>query len=153
YLYAFLYLGLVLTPHTMEADPIIYVADDTRQLGTINLTTGTFTRKGYTPVAMYDIAFAPNGDLYGLNSSSETKLYQIDPDTGTSTLVGNVGAFVYALAFRNDGTLFAAGGSTLYRVNTTTGASTVVGSYGPYVATGDLEFDSGGSLYLTTNGD
>jgi len=63
-------------------------------LYTVDKTTGVFTPgTSTTPVGMQGLSFAPNGRLYGANTTTDS-LYVIDPVTGTSTLIGAHGANV-----------------------------------------------------------
>jgi hypothetical protein len=99
------------------------------------------------PKPMFDIAFDPAGDLYGVDARST--LYRIDPGTAATTRVGLVGAAINALAFATDGTLYGAG-RRLYRIDSATGAGAPIGSFGRLRSAGDLAFDGAGDLYLST---
>lgn len=121
---------------------------------TINADTGDVTPIGRTRFAISDIAFAPDGTLYGISSIT---LFKINPLTAATTVIGDFGvANMNALAVRSDGTLFAAGVNRVYTINPTTGAATALPSFldefgGPFRSSGDLEFDPAGNLYLTSN--
>jgi hypothetical protein len=84
--------------------------------------------------------------LWGVDSSS---LYKIDPNNAQAKVLGNVGSFVNALTFNQDGTLYAAGGNSLYTVNTITVAGALIGNL-PVSSGGDLAFVNN-ELYLSTN--
>ena len=104
---------------------------------------------GSTGVTLTDIAFAPNGDLYGLTF---TDLYRVNPLTAAVTLVGPHGIpSGNALVFGGGGVLYAAGdlSTNLYSINPSTGASTVLGDIGAASA-GDLAFVNG-DLYMSSN--
>ena len=109
---------------------------------------------GSLPAVMSDIA-AFNGTLYGITGGG--KLYSIDPSSGSGTAIGSgTGVALNALAFSPSGALYAAGGDSLYTIDITTGTATEIGSGsgdGAYISSGDLEFDSGGNLYLASSGD
>lgn len=114
---------------------------------------GTFIAEtGGGAVNLPSIAVHPfTGVMYGGGGGSNVgdcdnhlgnnlpNLYEVDPVTGDTTLVGatNEGNLV-GLDFRKDGTLFAAvktpggpsGGSALGIVNTATGDTTIVGPFG-----------------------
>lgn len=108
---------------------------DTGDLFSINTTTAALTRIGTTGVIrMVDIAFAPDGTLYGFDAGTQPKLYKINTTTGASTVVAALGVqqgdFVYegALTFRNN-TAYAMGLTSattpfLFNINTTSGAIT-----------------------------
>ena len=98
---------------------------------------------------MTDIAFAPDGRLFGLDFDT---LYEIDPRTAETTPIGNHGIpSGNALVFAADGTLYGMGGlsSQLFELDPATGAATALGDVGEFSA-GDLAF-YGGELYLSTS--
>jgi hypothetical protein len=103
-------------------------------------------------VVMSDIAFAPNGALYG---SGGLDLYRIDPTTAQTTLIGTTGLpnILNALVFGSDGTLYGASldDDNLYKINPNTGTATVIGQTG-FFSYGDLAFNHG-QLYLTSTTD
>jgi hypothetical protein len=96
---------------------------------------------------LYDIAFDPSGNLFGVDSAN---LYQVDTTTGTTTVVGPLGGIsgiMNSLVFGNDGVLYGAS-DQLYRINANTAAVTSIGPIG-FTSAGDLAFLNG-VLYLTT---
>jgi len=98
---------------------------------------------------MFDIAFDPSGQLYGIDSTSN--LYKIDSTNGATTFIGGLGTFANSLEFRNDGVLFAAGFNSIYTVDVNTGVATPVFTLpSQHSAAGDIAFDALGNLYLTT---
>lgn len=128
--------------------PILYIDDEVGVLGTVDVNTGATTLIGATGVQLTDIAFAPDGTLYGL---SFIALYEIDPNTAQATFIGYHGIPLgNALVFDANGTLFAAGGDSnyLYTINPATGLATVLGSTG-YYSYGDLAFNNG-TLFLSS---
>ncbi len=80
------------------------------------------------------LAFRPSdGALFG---ATQSKLYTINPATGTATLVGsygsptNLGTTGQNIRFAQDGNLYVSNTSTntdIYRINTSTGAATWMG--------------------------
>ena len=164
-------LGLVALAGQARAD-IIYYSDSAGNIGTVNTVTLTATTIGSTGVgAMSDIAFAPNGTLYGVNLRGlgllPSSLYTISPTTGQATIVGAVGgtgeAGLSALAVSPAGTIYAARPvgialtTQLSTLNPTTAVGTNLGSpltgHGQLLDTGDLVFVNG-KLYVTdTAGD
>jgi hypothetical protein len=97
---------------------------------------------------MTDIAFDPNGNLWGITFGS---LYKIDKTTAASTLIGNLGTSANSLVFDSSGVLYTAN-SSLYTVDTSTGATSLVGNGGDsYSSSGDLAF-IGGELFLSSSG-
>ncbi len=112
---------------------------------------------GSLPAVMSDIA-AYDGSLYGISeapSGGFSTLYSINPSSGSGTAIGSgTGVALNALAFSPSGTLYAAGGDSLYTIDLDTGTATIIGSgsgAGAYTSSGDLEFGSGGTLYLTSS--
>ncbi|MFO0959533.1 MAG: PEP-CTERM sorting domain-containing protein [Isosphaeraceae bacterium] len=133
------------------ADTILWVDDASGVLGKVNVDTGAVTVVGNMGVVMTDIAFAPNGDLYGITFNG---LYRINPTTAAATLIGQLTfAGANALVFGTDGTLYVANSNTtsLYRANTSTGAETVLGNIG-FSSAGDLAFVAG-NLYMSSSAD
>ena len=133
------------------AAPLLWVGDSGGTLGTVDVATGNVNVVGAMGATMTDIAFDPNGNLYGISFSN---LYSINKTTGAASLIGahNItGGSKNSLVFDAAGTLYAANNS-LYTLNTGTGASTLVGNGGsPYSSSGDLAF-IGGDLFLSSGG-
>lgn len=134
-----------------QADPILWVNDSNGGLGRVDVSDGSVDLIGNTGVVLTDIAFAPNGDLYGI---SFTDLYRIDTTTAAATHIGSTGiSDGNALVFGHDGTLYGAGNTSadLYQINISSGAATALGNIG-FNSAGDLAFVDG-KLYLssTTN--
>lgn len=100
----------------------------------------------HAPTCWYDIAFAPNGRLYG---SDAYRLFEIDTVSGKLTLIGSFGSFINGMTFVGD-TLYASGDTNLYTIDLLTGHAHMVGSPG-YVSAGDLQWFQG-ALYLTARG-
>lgn len=87
----------------------------------------------------------------------------VDVATGTPTVVGQMGATMFDIAFDSAGNLWGISGSDLYRINRSSAATTFVGSLGlgqfllnalVFGADGTLYATGGGSLYTinTTTG-
>ncbi len=128
----------------------LYVVDQSGVLGTVDVRSGTVSVIGDTGVVLIDIAFHPQGRLFGLTSD---RFYEIDPSTGTVTDLGAHGLpQANALVARADGTLYAAGsGSTwLYTIDPNSARATPYRDTG-YHAWGDLAFLDG-ALFMTTWG-
>jgi plastocyanin len=69
-------------------------SDRTEDLDRIDQVTGVMTPIGPRQTVISDIAFAPDGMLYG--SSPTGELYTIDPDTGAKTLLFNTNITSFA---------------------------------------------------------
>ena len=128
------------------ANPVLWVGDAAGRLATIDVVTGATTVIGAMGITMYDIAFDPQGHLYGINGAS---LYAIDPVTAAASFIGTGGGGnINSLVFGSDGKLYGAS-TSLYVFDAATGARTSVGSLGAGVtSSGDLAFING-QLYLT----
>ena len=138
--------GLLMAANALAA-PTLWVDDALGNLGRVDVATGAVSIVGNTGVVLFDIAFNPSGDLYGI---THTSLYRIDPATAHASFIGSLGTGLNSLVFAADGTLYGASNS-LYTISTVTGTATSVGSGGaPYNSSGDLAF-VGGNLYLSSN--
>jgi hypothetical protein len=144
---------------SVNAADVVWVNDDLGKLGKVDVTTGTVTMVGDMGVILSDIAFAPNGDLYGIgfveiDNLAPSTLYKIDPLTAAVTTIGLLGLDgANALVFGVDGTLYTASSIDigLYSVNTSTGASSFLGTTG-FASAGDLAFVNG-NLYMSSVND
>ncbi|HYW81150.1 MAG TPA: hypothetical protein VE890_16325, partial [Thermoguttaceae bacterium] len=125
---------------------------------------------------IFDVAFAPWGELYGIGGAPEgpSDLYLIDLDLNAepggqieTTYLGQIVAdnatiFANGLEFRDDGQLFAVGYDNqgegfIFSIDTQypevqAGIREAVKerSLGDYLSAGDLTFDSSGTMYVTT---
>jgi hypothetical protein len=104
-------------------------------LRTVNTTTGATTVVGDMGVSSSgDLAFdLSSGNLF-LSAASfpNDNLYQVDPNTAASTLVGSIGfPAVFGIDFFFGSTLFGlTNGGALITINTTSGAGTFVANTG-----------------------
>lgn len=139
-----------------HADAILWVDDTSGEIGTVDLTTHKVTVVGNSREALTDIAFASNGNLYGVSFSG---FFAVSQTTGAATLIDtpDVGfGGLNALVGAPGGGLLTASNTTtsLYSLTTSGIAGTFTGTTGRNSA-GDLAF-SGSSLYLSavdpTNG-
>lgn len=148
--------------NTVVADPVAYYTDGEGGLYRINnLQTGQATSLGNIGQVLFDIAFSPKGQLYGIDGYGN--LYTVNdlstqPQLGPAVslhLADGMNISPNALEFRSDGSLFAVAGNEVYQINPTTGLAT------PRFAlpngdqsSGDLVFDNEGNVFITaTNGD
>jgi hypothetical protein len=131
---------------SVSAAPILYIGDAFGNLGTVDVATGDVSVIGRMPAVMTDIAFDPNGNLYGITF---TGLYSINRTTAAATFIGNTGISSNSLVFDSSGNLYTANNS-LYSINTTTGSASRIGNGGAaYNSSGDLAF-IGGELFLSS---
>lgn len=127
----------------------IYVVDSGGRLATVDPLGGNVSLIGRMNVVMTDIAFHPDGELFGI---SFFDLYRIDEATAAITRVGRHGVpGGNSLVFSGDGTLYAAGSDSfnLFQINPSSGAASNLGSIG-FRAAGDLAF-FGNSLLLASS--
>jgi hypothetical protein len=153
--------GLVLSA---RAQNDVYAVEflGNNRFGTINLMNGTFTEISSLSGTYNDIAYAPDGSLFGLYNNGAS-LVTFNNTNGVVTQVAPLSVpGIESIAFRpTDGVLFGVGLSVigaphdgLYTINPTTGETTFVGGFGnaynlfnPYPQ--NIRFDSDGNLYLS----
>jgi hypothetical protein len=135
-----------------SASPVLWISDASGNLGTIDVGTHSTNVIGNMGIQMTDIAFAANGNLYGIGLSGG--LYSIDTLSANATLIGNPSTpsagVLNSLVFGSNGILYAAD-TSLYTLNINTGAATSIGSGEGYESSGDLAFING-DLYLSAKG-
>lgn len=132
------FLALALASAAAAA-PNLYTHDEVGRLAIVDVGTGNVTLIGTMGAVMTDIAFAPDGRLFGITF---TALYQIDPATAATTFIGSHGVpGGNALVFGGDDVLYAAGGTStnLYQIDPANGSTASLGSIGALSA-GDLAF-------------
>jgi len=98
-----------------------------------------------TDGTLTDVAFDPNGNLFGITFSN---LYSINQVSGAATLIGGLGGNRFnALTINSSGQAFSAADSVgdLFSVNLGTGLATSLGTIGAGFtsSSGDLEFANG----------
>lgn len=149
--------GLAFSP----AGDLYGVSDAQDLLLKINPRTGAATIIGPLNVDPQDrpynnldfgLAFTCNGSLW-LSSDTTSKLWQVDPTSAQSHLVGDIGAKITGLAAKGN-ELYGIGveeNQTLYRINTSTGIATAVGALNlpDRFYDAGLDFDSQGQLWAT----
>ncbi len=129
--------------------PILHAHDSDGDLFTVDVTTGETNVIGRMPAVMFDIAFAPDGQLYGVDGAANANLYVIDASDASGTLIGSVGAPINALVFSPAGTLLGAQ-DQLFSIDLETGTGTPFPEdLGTFSSAGDLAFDAQGRLLLS----
>lgn len=123
----------------------IYATTYNLELYSFNLTNCTRQFKGYTGLFL-DIAFTPNGKLWGINGS---QLYQIDTATAKHTFVGSIPIPAVSLVEYNDTILLAEYNMKLYSINILNAKTSEIGLIG-YSADGDLTWYDD-DLYMVTS--
>lgn len=114
----------------------------------VNYNTCTNTLVGNSGVQFFDIAFVPNGNMYGFSGGS---LYQIDTNTAGITALGSGFPSINALVGHRSGVMYGVAGTNVYRVDPTLLSATLLGTV-TSAAAGDL-YIKNDSLYLTTFND
>jgi hypothetical protein len=148
---------LLLSVSCFAADITLWVDDANGEIGKVDVTTDAVTLVGNSGRILTDIAFDPNGNLFGID---QTNLYRINTITGAATVVGalnpaiptvpsNIGTIpANSLVFSNSGVLFTAT-NQLYTINPGTAADTRIGALGgSFISAGDLAFVNG-TLFLS----
>lgn len=93
---------------------------------------GTLVGQGSFDVVLVGLAYDPLANtLYGtgvpFGGNNNASLYIVDPETGGTTLVGNLGTTLQSLAWKADLGLIGSF-DHLYQINTNTGLATQIGS-------------------------
>ncbi len=147
-------VGFWVSANPLLAD-LMYVNDSANHLLGVDAASGAADRIGTTDAQFTDIAFSPEGVLYGVTPSY---LYEIDAANGWSRLIGAHGFGgpgnsygIDALAFAGDGTLYAAGDDILISIDPVTGRGTRLGSLSGFRSAGDLVVDPIGRLLVSTD--
>ena len=97
------------------------------------------------------IVFGNGNNLYA--AAEDKKLYKLNPETGDTTVVGDIGFKVGAMTIeKNTGDIIASidattGKDNLYRIDPGTALSSLIGSTGLNKITRGLVFDAGGNLF------
>jgi hypothetical protein len=128
-----------------RADGLLFVSASQGAVGTLasfnlsSLKLSLITAVDALQPSLDGLAWNAQGRLYGLRQGSAPALYTVDPQTGTTALVGSFGqsfpqATLGGLAFGPDGTLYAVLGSSLesrlYKVDPATGSALFIGAIG-----------------------
>ncbi|HUT12745.1 MAG TPA: hypothetical protein VMY42_19775 [Thermoguttaceae bacterium] len=146
------------------------IHDNDGDLFTVNMDDLSVAHVGRMNQVMFDLAFSPTGQLYGISGPEiPTRLFTVDIDFDNlpapgapipTTLIGAItdatgNVALNSLEFRSDGTLFAVGFNALhqefvYTIDTTTAAGKAELSVAGHQSAGDVAFDLDGNLYVTT---
>ncbi len=140
-----LILFLLIGSKTFSQEPV-FATISGGDLYSFDLSNCTRRFIGSTGQAFGDIAFTPDGQLWGIISGF---LYHVDTTTANATLIGNMGVQCVSLVGLNDTTLLVESGNNLYSVNTNTALSTYIDTIG-YQASGDLTWYDD-DLYMVTS--
>ena len=122
------YAGLLLQPaRPGKASPVVYMAANGGDFGTVDLGTGAFTFRGNSGQTLFGLGELGN-TLYGLNSSGT--LYNVNQANGSLMSVGSSSTTIDDFGSTLTG-LYAIGtDANLYSINSATGGSTKIGALG-----------------------
>ncbi len=150
--------------------PGLLIHDSSGDIFTVAFRDGwNLNRVGHTPVQLFDTAFSPSGQLFGIGGpiGSASQLYTLGVNFSSYApvdlqLVGTVRAggsalYLNSLEFGPDGLLYAAGYdpsgvNAIFRVDPSTASAVALVILGGHRPAGDLEFDEFGNAYVTTEG-
>jgi ligand-binding sensor domain-containing protein len=128
----------------------LYLSDFTATGADIPI--GAITTANRNPVSVTDIAITPDGKAYVL---SFTNLYSLNTATATVTPIGSgTLSTINALASDSAGNLWGASvaDGSLYRIDRNSGSTSLAGRFGAnWVSSGDLAFDSDGTLWAAVH--
>lgn len=130
---------------SIHAQQSVFATISGGDLYSIDVVNCTRTFVGSTGHGFGDLAFTPDGNLWGIVSGN---LYHIDTVNANATFIGFTGIQAVTLVGLNDSTLLSESQSVLYKINTSTAASTFIDSIG-YSAAGDLTWYDN-DLYMVT---
>ena len=75
-----------------QAAPVLWIADESGQLARVDIASGAVRAPHNMGVRLSDIAFDPEGRLFGI--TYDAQLFRVDPGTGSATRVGELGASI-----------------------------------------------------------
>jgi hypothetical protein len=158
-------LSAMSSPRSADAGSVVYVAGDSNDFGTINLSTGAFTPVGTLNLpssVIYGMGFGADGKLYGLDSQipvppgSNSHLWQIDTATAGVTDMGSVGQTTVGAGSGPDGTMYSLTYPTLTTsfnssLYTLSPPSTSTSTVGPtlYLPSGLVAVNAGNQVFAT----
>ncbi|MCA1990576.1 MAG: hypothetical protein LDL41_00800, partial [Coleofasciculus sp. S288] len=133
-----------------------YVDNKLSNLYRLDLSTGKATLIGAIATEVFDIACV-GSHLYGLDrkdGGQTMQLIEIDPETGESTVIGDIGFAVTGLAYnRQRQTLYALAAKQLIAIDLKTGKGTVAVTVKCQDDNcGEVTFDRNGRAYITLIG-
>lgn len=131
----------------------VYAIDPlSSQIYTMDIDTGATSFLSTTVSdTIADIAFDPISDtLYGLGRNS-SQLWEINPDTGNATLIGNAGPVRAGITFSASGIMYGLGvfNGDLYTIDPATAGVTFIGGSGPEPGTLEDADMTPGNIYFT----
>lgn len=135
-----------LTDFLLAIDPVTGAGTPIGQLGLSGQGVGAFNDLDY------GLAITCDGRMW-LSSDTTSQLWEVNPSTGGTRLVGNLGARVSGLAAYGNQLygVSVVGAEGLYAINRDTAQATLMGSLGlpDTVYDAGLDFDAQGRLWVT----
>jgi hypothetical protein len=137
---------------------LLYGSNANSELVLIDPVALTTSLVGVCGNSIFGLAFRQDGTLFGCSGNT---LYQINPNTGATTLVGDMGvnSSIFDIKFDSGGHLYLVESSnlvensTLYLVNTSTGQALQIGQSGAIgFVVWALDFDNGTLFGFTSGG-
>ena len=121
-----------------DAAPLLYVSSDQRQFGVVDLATGAYTHRGFTPDVLVGLGIN-DGTLYAIDTAD--RFVSINPANAATTVIGatgitgsspipGFGAVAYFTSLASAGLFAFDWSNNLYSVNSDTGAAALVGPTG-----------------------
>lgn len=138
-------LLLIMKPVYLLSQQSIYATIYGGDLYSIEIEDCTRRFVGSTEHIFGDIAFTPDGRLWGIEFGD---IYQIDTVSAAATLVGSSGLSAVSLVALNDTILLAESGKKLYGINTEDAFAYYIDTIG-FSASGDLTWYDN-DLYMTS---
>lgn len=133
-------------------DGVFYTLINSRQLGSVDLSTGAATPVGpdLSPETLYGLEVAAGGQMYAAGPAGG--FYGVNTTTGAFNFLGSMGiSGLMDLAFDRSGTLFALAMNNLYTVDMSTGAATLLrGIVGTTAEAMGMAFSSDNRLFVTS---
>jgi subtilisin-like proprotein convertase family protein len=147
--------------YDFDSAGVLYALEDTtQQLGTVDLTDGSFTVIGPSvPLSGHTwsgLTVDPRNDVFYASSSNGANgaIYRVDPSTGAATLIGQdpTVSLLIDIAMNPAGDMYGhdVGTDSIYQIDPTTGLATLIGptGYNANFAQG-MDFDNDdGTLYI-----
>ena len=126
-------VSLHFSVRSAAADQLGFAVDSTENLFSVDLTTATATRIGFTGQFLQGLAVSPQGALFGTDFVGN--LFSVSKTTGAATFIGTTGlGDIEGLSFNGTtliGTNFSnlGGPTTVSAINTTTAVPTTITSF------------------------
>lgn len=145
-------MALFLAPERASADFLVQTFEANSQVYSVNPDTGASAFLGRAGVELTDLAFAPDGRLFGVSLAD---LFSLNPATGAATLIGSFAtttSTMVGLTFGPAGLLYGVDQSGgLYTIDPASGHATLQ-FFTPFTYVGDVASSSGGLFYATALG-